>query len=884
MFALASFIFDRIDRRREVRQSSSMMDGVVRVGRVPRQAAWFQDRHAHVELVRAAKAGRTAVLTQVLSGMGGVGKTQLAAQFARRLDTDSELDVLVWVSASSREAIIASYAEAARALSVAPTEMELESAAGRLLMWLERTDKRWLIVLDNLDSPGDANGLWPADNRHGRTVVTTRRRDPILHTDGRTLVDVDLFTPAEAVDYLIRSTGCTVDQRSIIEALAADLGYLPLAVAQAAAFIRDRSIDAAAYRARLADRQQRLADLAPPVDALPDDYVATVAATWSLSVDAADSHTPRGLARPILDVAALLDPNGIPDAVFTTDAIIQHLGRISGQHTNPQAIRDALRNLHRLNLVTHDTSTGSIRVHALVQRATRDRFDDARLNRAARTAADALLALWPDAGHDPEHTQALRANTSALQASSGDRLLHPDAHALLFRAVRSLGDTGQVTTAATASEQLSADCLRVLGPDHRDTLAARADLAHRRGMAHDFAGAVTAYEQLLADYLRVLGADHPDTLTTRGGLAHWRGMAGDPNGAVTTYEQLLADRLRVLGPDHPDTLTTRGNLADWRATAGDPNGAVTTYEQLLADRLRVLGPDHPDTLTTRGNLADWRGMAGDRNGAVTTYEQLLADCLRVLGPDHPRTLTTRGNLAHRRGMAGDSAGAVTTYEQLLADYLRVLGPDHPDTLTTRRNLVYWRGRAGDPNGAVTTYEQLLADYLRVLGPDHPDTLTTRGDLAHRRGMAGDSAGAVTAYEQLLADYLRVLGPDHPRTLTTRGDLAYWRGMAGDSGGAVTAYEQLLADRLRVLGADHPDTLSTRGDLAYSRGKAGDSGGAVTAYEQLLADRLRVLGADHPDTLTTRGDLAHWRGKAGHEAIPPSEPLSRNQPNSGHVVP
>ncbi|MEU4781083.1 tetratricopeptide repeat protein, partial [Micromonospora sp. NPDC023633] len=120
----------------------------------------------------------------------------------------------------------------------------------------------------------------------------------------------------------------------------------------------------------------------------------------------------------------------------------------------------------------------------------------------------------------------MRANTSALHASSGDRLLHPDAHALLFRAVQSLGDTGQVNTAATASEQLFANCLRVLGPDHPDTLAAYGDLAHRRGMADDSAGAVAAYEQLLADYLRVLEPDHPRTLTTRGSLAYWRGTAG----------------------------------------------------------------------------------------------------------------------------------------------------------------------------------------------------------------------------------------------------------------------------------------------------------------------------------------------------------------------
>ncbi|MFF5182142.1 NB-ARC domain-containing protein [Micromonospora sp. NPDC000316] len=263
--------------------------------------------------------------------MGGVGKTQLAAQFARRLEAVGDLDVRVWVTASSQDAIIAGYAEAARALGIAFAEVDSRSAAQRLMEWLAQTDRRWLVVLDNLDAPADAARWWPPDNRHGRTVVTTRRRDPILDTDRRTLVEVGLFTPGEAVAYLTHATGAATDQEAELRALATDLGYLPLAVAQAAAFIRDRGIDAATYRARFADRQQHLADLAPPHDALPDDHRAALDATWSLSVDAADSHPPRGLARPVLDLAALLDPNGIPDALFTTEAVTEYLTHFTGR-------------------------------------------------------------------------------------------------------------------------------------------------------------------------------------------------------------------------------------------------------------------------------------------------------------------------------------------------------------------------------------------------------------------------------------------------------------------------------------------------------------------------------------------------------------------------
>ncbi|WP_338597130.1 tetratricopeptide repeat protein [Saccharopolyspora sp. SCSIO 74807] len=252
-----------------------------------------------------------------------------------------------------------------------------------------------------------------------------------------------------------------------------------------------------------------------------------------------------------------------------------------------------------------------------------------------------------------------------------------------------------------------------------------------------------ADEQFLTDQLRVLGPDHPDTLSSRNNLARWRGEAGDPAGAVVVLEELLADELRVLGPDHPDTLSSRNNLARWRGEAGDPAGAVVVLEELLADELRVLGPDHPDTLSSRNNLARWRGEAGDPAGAVVVLEELLADELRVLGPDHPDTLSSRNNLARWRGEAGDPAGAVVVLEELLADELRVLGPDHPDTLSSRNNLARWRGEAGDPAGAVVVLEELLADELRVLGPDHPDTLSTRNDLARWKRRLSDDGPAVS---------------------------------------------------------------------------------------------------------------------------------------------
>ncbi|MFI9810225.1 tetratricopeptide repeat protein, partial [Streptomyces sp. NPDC052301] len=631
------------------------------VGRIPRQADYFQDRGAVGALDAAVAEAGTAVLCQVLTGSGGVGKTQLAAHHARTAWQAGRLDLLVWVTAASREAIIAAYAAAGTAVLGADRDRP-EQAAEEFYTWLQpkpppigREDprRRWMVVLDDLTDPADLLNLWPpTDNPLGQTLVTTRRRDPVLTSDSRHRVDVGLFTEVEADAYLTAALAAhgRTDPPEHIHALARGLGRLPLALAQAAAFLNNARFneadpkagflpidcprscldpctraDCVTYRKQLADRARTLDDVLPEPGTLPDDQAATVAAACSLSIDRANTLRPVGLARPMLQLTAMLDPNGIPITILTSPPALTHL---SEQRTTPDTRHqdqvpvtagdavDALRALHLLSLLDPTTGPGStvthqtVRVHNLIQRAVRDPLPADRYDQLARTAADALTAAWPDVPRDTSLEQSLRANAAALTYHAADVLWRPDSHQVLYRTGTSLGETGQLTAAVNHFRHLTEDAHHRLGPYHPDTLAARGHLARWRGAAGDPVAAAAATEQLLRDRLRVLGPDHPDTLTARANLARWRGAAGDPGGAATETEQLLDDLVRVLGPDHPNTLNAINNLAYWRGTAGDPGGAATAFSQLLRDRLRVLGPDHPDTLTARANLARWRGAAG----------------------------------------------------------------------------------------------------------------------------------------------------------------------------------------------------------------------------------------------------------------------------------
>ncbi|GAA2987260.1 tetratricopeptide repeat protein [Actinokineospora diospyrosa] len=618
----------------------------------------------------------------VLSGLGGVGKTQTAAEYAGR----ASVDLLGWVTAASRSSLVSGLAELGAVVTGSVVE-DAERGARRFLDWCASTDRPWLVVFDDLADPADVKDLWPTTGSTGRLVVTTRRNERwALQTATRRLVSLDVFTEAQSAAYL---RGVLGDAPGADD-LAVLLGQLPLALSQAAAYLEmTPGTTCGTYIAKW--RGTPLREMFPDEDGGSE----TVAKTWAISIDAADNLAPAGLARPMLSVMSMLDPNGIPLPVLTAEPILTYLSTGSGETVGVDEAARALGALRRLNLITVDTEpSGPIaRVHALVQQVSRERLPAERWALLTRLVADAVLASWPDVERDTEHAAMLRANTVVLAEFGGGHLWQSGCHELLLRAGRSLGEAGQVRAGVSYFQSLRAAAEQHLGPDHPDTFRTRNSTGYWQRQAGDLAGSYDTVVRLYADRLRVLGPDHPDTLTSRSNLARQLDKAGKLAEAAEAFTDLLADRIRILGPDHPDTFTSRSNLARQLGRTGDAAGAVHALASLLDDRTRVLGPDHPDTLTTRNNLAYWRGVAG-HSGVAEAFAELLVDRLRVLGPDHPHTLATRSNLAIYQGKSGDAAGAAHALAELLADRLRVLGPDHPATLATRQKLALWRRRAG----------------------------------------------------------------------------------------------------------------------------------------------------------------------------------------------
>jgi tetratricopeptide (TPR) repeat protein len=780
----------------------------------PLAEAYVPRQETGLGLAASMVAGQTGVLIPTDDAVGkslgglGTGKTQLATAIAHVLWEQQALDLLLWVTPSGQDAVLTSYAQALRDVGEPVPSAGPELAAAQFLAWLAETDRPWLVVFDDLGDPAVLDGLWPRGTR-GRVLVTARRPDIALRGPHPRVLPVGTFSPREALSYLSTKLHADPDQWIGALDLASDLGYLPIALAQAGALMAEAGLDCREYRDRVTDRMSRIAD------GQADAYPSIVAATWSLSVELAEQLPPGDLARPMLALTSMLDANGIPGAVLTSQAACAYLTRCRGvPPVDETQARAAVYNLARAGLVSVDATSAArtVRVHALVQATVRQNLSAEESADAARAAAEALLQTWPRPNVPASFEQAMRDSTAKLHEVAGRLLWAPECHPLLVRAGRSL-ETGRLSRpAASYWQSLLNISTRLLGPGHAQTIQARDRLA----ASHEAAGhpddAVTVYEHALTERERVLGPGHPDTLTTRISLAHAYQIAGRSHDAIRLAERSLSEAERIMGPRHPQTLTARSEVAQAYLDAGMVDEAIATFGHTLAVREQVQGEAHPETLATCSDLAHAYRVAGQPRDAIPLYERALAERERTQGPDHTDTLTARDDLAFALRTAGRLKDALPVYRRALAERERVQGPDHPDTLTARGHLADAYFTASKFREAIPLYERTLAERERVQGRYHPDTIAARGDLASAYHSGRKLTQAIPLYEQTIADGERVLGPAHPSTLACRGNLAHAYHTVGRQTEALSIFERTLADCEHALGPDHPLTRTARENL------------------------------------------------------------------------
>ena len=546
--------------------------------------------------------GSASVLTQMhtLSGLGGVGKSQIALAYAYAHLTDYEL--IYWLTADPETALGAELSGLGRALGLPVDQIgDQQQIIQQVKARLAGTSRRWLLIFDNADTiePRTLRSYLPSSGP-GRVIITSRNRNWAGVVGRERVLTVDLFSPEEAVAFV--QERLPEEAPNDIKPLAETLGYLPLALEHAVAYCETRGSRLADYGRLFDAKRQALWARAEP----PDTYHATITTTWEIGFAHA-RKTPGAAA--LLNLCCCLAPDEIPLSLIRQLRQIEELPHEVAQPlvdllADELALDDAFQALGRYALLTREGET--LRLHRLVQQVARDRMGEERLTAWVETALELVCSLLPDW-------------TRLHEWVEGPLMV---AH---MTTVAEIALRNQIET-----ERVGFICNWI---------------GFYLNFVADYAGAKPYYERALAIRERVLGPDHPDTATSLNNLGLLLRAMGELPAAKPYLERALAIWERVLGPDHPDTATSLNNLGFLLQAIGELPAAKPYYERALAIREQVLGPDHPDLAYPLNNLAWLVHDEGDYQTAHDLMQRALSIFESKLGTDHPNTVTVRDSLA-----------------------------------------------------------------------------------------------------------------------------------------------------------------------------------------------------------------------------------------------
>ncbi len=856
---------------------------------------------------------RRAALTQpqAIKGLGGIGKTQIAVEYAYR--SRDLYACIFWLNAATEEALIASFAKIAEVLLpsfTAKNETDQKKLVKAIKQWLEQFEHRWLLIFDNVE---DVSGLheYLPQRGNGSILLTTRANAPGSLAAS---IEVEKMGWMEGTELLLRRTQrfdqVSDEERNEAGNIVIALDHFPLALDQAGAYIEETKCRFVDYLEMYQDhRKALLARRGTQATNYPD----SVATTWSLSFQKVEQANPA--AAELLRLCAFLAPDRIPEELIR-DGSMHWTPLLQQASTDLFAFNQMIAELLRFSLLKRLTEDQMLSIHRLVQAVQMDRMEQQERHHWAERVVRAVNGVFPRESQDAttwsqclRYLEQAQACDSLIQyhmltfTEAADMLrrtgiyfvehgLYTIAEPLYERALSIYKRQLEPTLLDTArgqnnlailylhqgkyeqAEPLYQSALAIreqqLGPTHPDTARSLNNLAILYYHQCKYEQAESLYQQALSIYERYLEPTHPDTSRCLNNLANLYWIQGKYEQAEQLYQQVLSIREQQLGPTHTLTATVLSNLASCYYELGKHKKAKQLYLRTHAIREQHLGPTHPDTASCLSGLALLLQSEGKYNEAEPLFQRVLHIKEQALGPNHHHTGGSLNELALLYRISGEYSKAEPLFLRALSIYELQLGSDHISTGRTLGWLAVLYGNQGKYNEAEPLFLRALSIYEQHLGSKHPDLAELLYDIASLRQAQGHYKESESFYRRALAIHERVHGPQHPKTTNSRDglrDVLVALGRMEEAAQldapqpepkAEPLFQQVLSHYEHELGSDHITTGRTLRWLAVLYGNQGKYNEAEPLFLRALSIYEQRLGSTHPDLAELLYDFASLR--------------------------
>ena len=823
-----------------------------------RRNIFFTGREDILQNVRTVlTAGTTVALTQAqaISGLGGVGKTQLAVEYAYRYQNDYR--AILWVRADSREALISDYVNIAALLNLPEKQDQDQSRILKAFAhWLQESSD-WLLILDNADNLTMINDFLPSRVK-GHILLTTREQ--VIGTIAQR-IEIEKMEVEEGALFLLRRAHMLAkdaprDNVSYANwnkalTLSRALDGLPLALDQAGAYIEETECGLTGYQERLRTRRAKILGLR---GASVTDHPEPVATTWSLSFEKVQRANPA--AADLLRLCAFLYPDAIPEEIFTEGAL--ELGtQLEKIGTDLIGLDAAIGELRRFSLLRRDPENQMLNIHRLVQAVIKDSMDEQRQRQWAERAVQALNHVFPE-GKTVETWQGCQRCLPQVYACAALieqwKLTFSTATRLLHEAGIYLRRRAQYGDAEALFQQVLAIREQTLEPMHPDVASILNDMACLYGDRGEYAQSVPLFQRALTIREQTLGADHPDVAQTVNNLAIRYEEQGMYPQAEILYQRALTIWQHVYGPKHAEVLTCLNNLANLYELQGKYAQAEVFFQQVLTLRRELLGASHPQVGQALNNLAACYHWQGKLSQAEPLFLQALAIWEHVFGLEHVEVATCLNNLGLLYIDLGKYALAELHLKQALTIRERILGPEHSHFASSLNNLAKVYFAQGRYRQAEQLQLRSLSIKERGLGSNHPYVANSLNSLGEIYRAQGNYVQASQCHQRALAIREEKLGAEHDYVAQSLNNLGRLYHDQGFYERAEALYQRSLTLRERLLGAEHPDVAASLNNIAQLYVDQGKYAEAEPLFQRALAIREQSLGVNHRDVAQTLNDL------------------------------